>query len=725
MPFWQVLLVAMLLAGHFILALTATLRKCTTYDEIAHLTAGYSIWKYNDYRFDGAWAQRWAALPLIWSKPRPVFPEKLPEKRFWQASNVWATGKLFFYHKDNDADAMLLKGRTMIALLGVVLGGLIFWYARRLFGTLAGFLSLMLFAICPTLLANGALITADLMASSFFLASLPALWWVLHEVTPWSLVVCGFVLGGLFLSKYSAVIIVPVAGLLVLVRLANGQSLPVRWWVQKTVTGRLHLLAAFAAVVAVETVIIWVMIWVSFGCRYSAMNKPTPSDQLRPGWIEVLGVADFPQTTGALIVWTRDHRLLPEAYLYWFAYTLATSTGRESFLNGEYSDKGFPPRFFPYTFLVKTPLGTLAVLLLAGLSVQALWNWNRRVWRDTIRGFYATAPLWIFLIVYWVTAATSHINIGHRHILPTYPAMIVLAGAAARFWPGMLNRQDAKPAYPIQASIFCGLLLATALGWATVESLRTWPNYLTYFNQIAGGPEDGYRHLVDSSLDWGQDLPDLKKWLEKHDPDRKEKVYLDYFGNGPFFPPVRPILHAQPPPTAFAGRYARAASALGQFSSPYSLGPLEAALIAGGTRIGGEYLELPERISDTLSPGIYCISATHLQGIYVGKFRGPWKDSYEKLYRRNLEFLELYNHRDEPASRKLLDYLEERDALAGKEDKWRANFAATYNELRFARLRKYLRERREPDAQINHSIMIYRVTAEDLREAFQPMVLAE
>ena len=60
----------------------------------------------------------------------------------------------------------------------------------------------------------------------------------------------------------------------------------------------------------------------------------------------------------------------------------------------------------------------------------------------------------------------------------------------------------------------------------------TYPNYLAYFNRIAGGPANGYKHLVDSSLDWGQDLPGLKRWLKEHDLDSpgKTPVYLAYFG---------------------------------------------------------------------------------------------------------------------------------------------------------------------------------------------------
>ena len=121
---WQIFLAGALLTAYFILAVTATLRKCTTYDEVAHLSAGYSFWLYNDYRLNGAWPQRWAALPLLWS--RPAFPNDQPS---WFRGHQWETARLFFYHSGNDPDAMLLQGRVMIALLGVVLGALVFWYA--------------------------------------------------------------------------------------------------------------------------------------------------------------------------------------------------------------------------------------------------------------------------------------------------------------------------------------------------------------------------------------------------------------------------------------------------------------------------------------------------------------------------------------------------------------------------------------------------------------------
>src|SRR5205823_7999770 len=61
-----------------------------------------------------------------------------------------------------------------------------------------------------------------------------------------------------------------------------------------------------------------------------------------------------------------------------------------------------------------------------------------------------------------------------------------------------------------------GLLLGGFLAWGAVSSLSVYPHSLAYFNEVAGGPENGHDHLVNSNIDWGQDLLYLKAWLDEH-----------------------------------------------------------------------------------------------------------------------------------------------------------------------------------------------------------------
>ena len=71
------------------------------------------------------------------------------------------------------------------------------------------------------------------------------------------------------------------------------------------------------------------------------------------------------------------------------------------------------------------------------------------------------------------------------------------------------------------------LLMGLLLGWYVYETLAVHPHYLAYFNQFVGGPPKGYRHLVDSNLDWGQDLKGLKSYMDQNGIDTMK---LSYFG---------------------------------------------------------------------------------------------------------------------------------------------------------------------------------------------------
>src|SRR5205807_487541 len=73
-------------------------------------------------------------------------------------------------------------------------------------------------------------------------------------------------------------------------------------------------------------------------------------------------------------------------------------------------------------------------------------------------------------------------------------------------------------------------------------------HYLAYFNELAGGPLNGWRSLVDSNIDWGQDLQGLKSWLHRH--ELPSPIYLCYFGTAD--PRYYQVIH-RPVPKALGG----------------------------------------------------------------------------------------------------------------------------------------------------------------------------
>jgi hypothetical protein len=174
---------------------------------------------------------------------------------------------------------------------------------------------------------------------------------------------------------------------------------------------------------------------------------------------------------------------------------------RTAYLLGEISGEGFW-LYFPIAVAVKTPLPTLLLLL---ASVMLLLDKDNRV--ADIR--FILLPV----LVFFSLAVYSSMNIGLRHILPIYPFLFVwLGGSVGILWA---SRSAAKR---------CGLIF---LGlWLTWSTLKSYPDYLAYFNETVSA-RNRHTILVDSNLDWGQDLKGLKRWM---DENAIKKIQLAYFG---------------------------------------------------------------------------------------------------------------------------------------------------------------------------------------------------
>ncbi len=635
--------VGALLLVHAVLALWAVAGKSTTADEILHVTAGYSYWTNHDYRLhpeNGILPQRWAAIPT--AIEQPPFPA-LKDNPYWKTSEIQAVGHQFFYETGHDHFPMLMGARAMIVLFNLGTGILIFYWSRKLFGTAGGFVSLALFTFSPTFLAHGVLATSDACMTFFFLASVAAWWKTLHDGRArwWWLSALTF--GLAWVAKYSAPLLIPMMVLMALARAWTAEPLIV---LGRTFTTRGGKFGAAAGSAVGHGLVAMAVIWAFYGFRYAAFNPalPPPDGFIRP-W-EVLDMhIGFP---GQVLRFAEKLRVLPEAFLYGFAYVLETTQVRSAFLNGEYSTTGWPS-FFPWTFALKSTLPELLATGLVVVLVARRWLRDRaKIAGDVMK----VAPLAALFVVYWASSLQLHLNIGHRHIMPTYPVLFIAAGMLGAW---LVTRR----------ALLVGVA-AVAVGGQVIEAAGSAPNYLAYFNALGGGPENGHRHLVDSSLDWGQDLPGLKTWLEAN-VKKDEPIFLSYFGTG------EPDYYRIP---------ARRLPFVNAFKLKQPLQKLE--------------------------PGYYCISATMLEHVY-SSIRGDWTLEYEKEYQqlRALEPLYLDYARD-PVRRAEMN----RDA---SEAQWRRSWTR-YDVLRLARLCYYLRVRK-PEANIGYSIFIYRLSAEEIAAA--------
>ena len=457
----------LLLALAFGLGMTQVVRASITFDEGPHLAVGYTTLRTRDLRLQPVHihpplANVLAGAPLLFQRDLPD-PAQVEG---WEIASLSALTDAIVWSYPHPR-RIAVAGRMPILLLNALIGAMVYRWAHDLGGRHAALPALFLYALDPNAIAHGALITTDTGAVLFSVATLYALYRALR--TPSAprrrrlLALTGVLLGLAQLTKVSALMLVPVAALVLLAE-AWARSRQVGYALQLAALRTLALIAIAALVV-----------WAGYGF------------ELRP---IAEGGIPVPAATHIEIF-----RSLNEHY----------DLGHPTFALGRVSSHGWW-WYFPLAFVLKTPL---PVLLLTLVSVALVAGYARRRFSDILhlpnRAVAATA-LGLFPLLYAGASLFSTVNIGYRHLLPILPFMYITVAM-------VLTRRDAVPTLYLRPARG---LLAASLAWLTVSTLGTLPYPLTFFNELAGGASGGYRALVDSNLDWGQNLWDLSEWMGEH-----------------------------------------------------------------------------------------------------------------------------------------------------------------------------------------------------------------
>ncbi|WP_161958753.1 glycosyltransferase family 39 protein [Ferruginivarius sediminum] len=502
------LIVAVLLAAFAGQAVVSMRQKSVTVDELVYITAGYYHLTTGDFRFNMTnppMMKLIAAAPLLLLKPQ--LPETTGDLSEFNEIEQWQYARRFHYDNIVDADTLLFASRLPVVLLGVILGFFVFRWSRELYGTRAGLLALLLFAFSPNLLAHTRLATQDLGLTAFLFLGAYAFWKYVERPSLWRLLAAGLLLSAALVTKSSAFFAAP-AFLAFCAIVILGRSEHGVWegcaFVARIDRQRIRTrqFASFAAACLVLAAVIAVSVNAAylFQGTFQPVTAYLPAEKIQ----ERLATAPGPARliAGALI----DLPLpAPEALVQMVRFQATrVSSGNVLYLAGETSREGWHYHM-PLAFLMKTPIPMLL------LTVAALWLVLRR--RDL-------RPVeWLFLLVIATFMALfaylKGVAIGLRYILPLYPFLFVFVSRLAR---------DST-----QWTRTTAVALAALLVWYVAGTLRVHPNYLAYFNESVGGPSNGYKYLVDSYLDWGQDLKLLKRYMEKNDIER---IRLAYFGSG-------------------------------------------------------------------------------------------------------------------------------------------------------------------------------------------------
>jgi len=493
-------LVFILLAVMFIFLLLQARWDSGTTDEVAHIPAGYSYVKKLDYRLNPEHpplAKALSGIPLLFQNLKGPFDDWS-----WEAANQWEAGWNFLYEQGNDADQILFWSRLPIALLTVVLGLVLFFWVKSLYGRKVALSILFLYSFAPTVLAHGHLVTTDIAATLGFTI---AVWgWVnFLEKKNWqNLVLAGVLFGVAQTLKFSCFLLIPILFLILLIKVCLERKEHRAW------SNFLFLFGRYLVMLLVGFVVVW-LIYLPFTWNMSpAIEHQVIEQNLKPDDVRTLPIRNFLHLfENSRLTRPVGHYLLGLFYIFG-----RTAGGNDTFILGHFSNHGVK-WYFPVAWLLKIPL-PVTILFLFGLYFLLRYKLREEnYWRLTY--------IFIPFLTYWAVTLKGSLNIGIRHLLPTFPFVYLFI--ADTIYP--IVNQD-KRFFSQKALVSSKILVSFLFVWYALSSWLSFPYYLAYFNEVTFGKEK-HDFLVDSNLDWGQDCKRLAKFIQEHNI---EKIKIDYFG---------------------------------------------------------------------------------------------------------------------------------------------------------------------------------------------------
>jgi hypothetical protein len=434
----------------------------------------------------------------------------------------------------DDARRIFWARFTVSIVVGVPLVLMVYAWLLVRRGLAAGLLGGGLMCFSPTVLAHTSLATTDACFALYGLLALAALASYGREPTLGRYLVAATAIGAAVAAKYSGLFLFPVAAIVVVVlayrrvkareqgppsgssqacAAAAASSSPLGLEAPAT-SWRAHgrPVASAAGSLAALVYLAFMVAWALHLFAFARIGDVTWfSDPSTPAWVRSLADIELPAPVVGVI-----------------AQYLHNLSGHGAYLMGEWSTTGWWYYFPCAAFFKSTPV---ELVLALGLVVWIV-AWLKRVGRtaggpsprpssqggegggETRPRDWSRLVWWSGLVIYALMMLNVRVQIGHRYLLPLYPLVILIAVDAGA---------ELAKKRPKLLSALGTLLLAGQF----VSAWSVAPHYLAYFSPLVGGPTNGAKLLVDSNLDWGQDLPSLRTELEGLGYSR---VLLYYFG---------------------------------------------------------------------------------------------------------------------------------------------------------------------------------------------------
>lgn len=468
-------------------------------DEVPHIAAGYSYIESGRMLLNlehPPLGKYISALPLTaLSLNPPALGDTAKEidaqgAPFWFLQWEWGF-RLIFGQGVSHELVVFLARLPMILMFGLA-AWFVYLLGRDMFGSKAGLVSLALFSFSPNFLAHGRLVTTDVGVTFGFVVTLYFLYKYVKKGRKADLLLTGLFLGLANLFKFSALILYPVVGLVLLLKFFELS----RFW------------DSLVKVVKSYVPIFFVGLFTTLLGYYFLF----PNDVCCPNPGEVIFVGDYYSGLEKVSFLANSFGGRPILnYLGGIKSVIdRVRPGNASFIFGEISESSWW-YFFPASFLFKEPIPTILGFF------AALW-FSVWVFLRSPNLRFKLLFLAVPFVVYFLSAVSSRFNLGIRHILSALPFLYVLIGASVS------NLWDRVSWVPWAVGF--------AAVWLVLGTVLSFPNYIAYFNgmhRVLGWNK--HEVFVDSNLQWGQNLIRLERFVREQNI---EKIKVDaWFDNSP------------------------------------------------------------------------------------------------------------------------------------------------------------------------------------------------
>jgi 4-amino-4-deoxy-L-arabinose transferase-like glycosyltransferase len=488
------LLLTAVLAIHGILLGYAAWWMSPTLDEPAHIAAGLSHWERGDfslYRVNPPLIRLVATLPALAFGYDFEFPEVLNNDF---SRKEFQIGEEFVAQNGRWTLWLVTMGRWACIPFSLLGAMVCYWWGRDLFGKSSGIMACCLWCFSPMVFGHASLLTPDSPSAALGALACYTYWNWLREPSWHRTITSGLILGIAELTKTTLILFYPLWPIVWLYyRLTDRQTIPFKQW-------RIEL----SMLIVRMTIGLYIINvgYIGNGSfvqlkEYEFRSEMLGSNPAENAYIgnrfREIGLGEIPVPLPFDYVLGIDHQQR-DFEKFW----------GPSYLRGTYRQQGWW-YYYAYALWVKTPLGTMLLAVCVVICrVFRLLECPKR--RDEM--------VLVFPMVFVFCIVSSKWGFSHhlRYLFPCIPFAFVWICQIAN----LIGKSTIQSC--TGSSFWRTRFAAFAIGffaWTIGSSLWHYPNTLAYFNEFAGGPKNGAKHLLNSNIDWGQDLLQLEYWISK------------------------------------------------------------------------------------------------------------------------------------------------------------------------------------------------------------------